>query len=282
MSQELDCDVAVIGAGIIDACIALELAERGLKVFIFDPESPCSKTSYGNAGVISPWTCVPQSMPGLWRQIPNWLADPDGPVSIRPGYFPKLLPWALRFFSAGRENRIDQIGDALFALSQGSVNAYKKRLKGTGYDHIVHDALYVHVYKKKSSASLDHRGWIMRRDRQVPVELIDRETLKKLEPEISQAYNAAIIIKNQGRAKDPARIGTSIMKKAFSCRARHLQKKVNAIQPDHGNGCKIITDDHEYKSNNIVIAAGVWSKRLLQNFGFTVPLEAEQAITLYS
>ena len=86
MSQELDCDVAVIGAGIIGACIALELAERGLKVFIFDPESPCSKTSYGNAGVISPWTCVPQSMPGLWRQIPNWLADPDAPVSIRPGY----------------------------------------------------------------------------------------------------------------------------------------------------------------------------------------------------
>ena len=56
-------DVAVVGAGIIGVCTALELAERGLKVTIFDPAPVCSKTSYGNAGVISPWTCVPQSMP---------------------------------------------------------------------------------------------------------------------------------------------------------------------------------------------------------------------------
>ena len=30
-------DIAVIGAGIIGVCAALELAERGLRVTIFDP-----------------------------------------------------------------------------------------------------------------------------------------------------------------------------------------------------------------------------------------------------
>ena len=75
-------DVAVIGAGIIGVCIALELVERGLNVAIFDPAAVCSKTSYGNAGVISPWTCVPQALPGLWKHLPGWLIRPNGPVSI--------------------------------------------------------------------------------------------------------------------------------------------------------------------------------------------------------
>ena len=104
MQPKPTIDVAVVGAGIIGVCTALELAERGLKVTIFDPAPVCSKTSYGNAGVISPWTCVPQSMPGLWKQVPGWLIDPDGPVSIRPSYMPKLLPWILQM---GYQIRLD-------------------------------------------------------------------------------------------------------------------------------------------------------------------------------
>ena len=75
-------DATVIGAGIIGVCCALNLAERGLNVTLIDPEPPCSLTSHGNAGVISPWSCVPQSIPGLWKSIPKWVLDPKGPVSI--------------------------------------------------------------------------------------------------------------------------------------------------------------------------------------------------------
>ena len=35
-------DVAVIGAGIIGVCTALELAERGINVSIFAPAPECS------------------------------------------------------------------------------------------------------------------------------------------------------------------------------------------------------------------------------------------------
>jgi len=63
-------DVAVIGAGIIGVCTALELVERGLHVAIFDPAAVCSKTSYGNAGVISPWTCVPRRCLGYGSIFP--------------------------------------------------------------------------------------------------------------------------------------------------------------------------------------------------------------------
>ena len=273
-------DVAVVGAGIIGVCTALELAERGMKVTIFDPAPVCSKTSYGNAGVISPWTCVPQSMPGLWKQVPGWLIDPDGPVSIRPGYLPKLLPWVLRFIAAGRPERLDPVADALFRLSKGSVEAYKKRLSGTGKEQLVQDSLYVHVYRNRNSASLDHLGWQLRRSRQVPVELIDKVSLKEIEPDISDDYEAAILIKQQGRTNDPAGVGVALAEKALAKGASHIQAKVQKIYPDNGAGCKLVTDQGEFRAKKIVLAAGIWSCELLKSFGLKLPLEAERGYHL--
>jgi len=273
-------DVAIVGAGIIGVCIALELVERGLQVAIFDPADVCSKTSYGNAGVISPWTCVPQSLPGLWKQLPAWLIRPDGPVSIRPGYLPQFLPWALRFMAAGKADRLDPIADAMFALSKGSVDAYKCRLAGTGKAHLVRDSIYVHVYRDLAAASLDHLGWQMRQNRQVPVDYINADELRIIEPELADEFKAAIIIKRQGRASDPAGIGIALAEKSVACGATHIKSQVKEIRPDNGQGCQVVTDRRTYQVGKIVLAAGIWSRQLLVNFGFNLPLEAERGYHL--
>ena len=106
-SDQKTFDVAVIGAGIIGVSCALQLAERGLSVIVIDRHPPCEGASFGNAGVISPWSCVPQSVPGLWRKLPKWLFDPLGPVSIRKRYLLPFIPWAIRFFAAGKANKVD-------------------------------------------------------------------------------------------------------------------------------------------------------------------------------
>ena len=80
----------IIGAGIVGICTAISLLEKGFEVVLIDRDEPAEGASHGNAGVISPWTCVPQSMPGLWRNIPKWLVDPEGPVAVRWGYLPKF------------------------------------------------------------------------------------------------------------------------------------------------------------------------------------------------
>ena len=58
---------------------------------------------------------MPQSVPGLWRRIPKWLIDPEGPIFIRKGYAASFLPWALRFLAAVKADKVDGIGDAMMA-----------------------------------------------------------------------------------------------------------------------------------------------------------------------
>jgi glycine oxidase len=47
-------DVAIAGGGVIGACIALELAQAGLKVALFDAREPGREASWASAGIISP------------------------------------------------------------------------------------------------------------------------------------------------------------------------------------------------------------------------------------
>ncbi len=76
------------------------IAQRaGLGKLFIDRKAPDEETSYGNAGVISPWTVVPQFTPGVWKSVPQSLLYPKGPVKVRWRDLPAVLPWAWSFFA---------------------------------------------------------------------------------------------------------------------------------------------------------------------------------------
>src|SRR5215813_7736126 len=47
-------DVAIAGAGLIGSAIALELAEAGLRVAVFDKQEPGKEASWASAGILPP------------------------------------------------------------------------------------------------------------------------------------------------------------------------------------------------------------------------------------
>ncbi len=88
--------IAIIGGGIVGICVAAYLAEMGRSVTIFDRTGICEETSSGNAAAFAFSDVLPLAHKGMIRQLPKWLADPLGPLSIPPAYLPKLLPWLFR------------------------------------------------------------------------------------------------------------------------------------------------------------------------------------------
>ena len=272
-------DVVIIGAGIIGVCCALKLVERGLSVILVDRNAPCEGASFGNAGVISPWSCVPQSVPGLWKKLPKWVIDPEGPIFIRKRYLASFLPWALKFLQAGKIEKVEQIGDAMMVLSDRSPSHYRELLSGTSELELVKDSYYIFAYKKAEQASLDHFGWQMRKKRNVPLSLINAAELKELEPSISPDFRAAIMIHEQARALNPHAIGKALVSKARALGVKFFQSKVKFIQKDE-NVWVINCGEDRYFSDKLVLAAGVWSASLLRPFGYDLPLQAERGYHL--
>ena len=111
----------VIGAGVAGLSTALYLQRAGVAVTVIDPLPPAGGASFGNAGLLSPDTAVPIALPGMLRKVPGWLLNPLGPLSVTPGYFPRALPWLLRWIEAGRLSRVMAISDAMRALHRDTL-----------------------------------------------------------------------------------------------------------------------------------------------------------------
>jgi len=272
--------VTVVGAGIVGICTALSLLEKGFRVEMIDRDPPAEGASHGNAGVISPWTCVPQSMPGIWRNVPKWMLDPEGPVALRWGYLPKFLPWAVKFLRAGDAAKLPAIGDAMHALNRPNVDLYRRHLDATCHEHLLSDSMYVHVYKNPADADLNQLAWRMRAERGVPLQVVNGDELRDIDPALSPEYQAAVLLKDQARALSPGDIGKALADKALSMGASFRQTGVDSIKPAGDGGWILTTPDGELAAEKLVIAAGAWSARLLAPLGFRLPLEAERGYHL--
>ena len=126
--SEIEQKIIVVGAGVVGLSTALYLQRAGLKVEVVDPLPPAGGTSFGNAGLISPDTAVPIALPGMLQRVPRWLTDPMGPLAVRPAYFPKALPWLLRWIEASRLPRVIAISDAMRALHKDSFACWQELL----------------------------------------------------------------------------------------------------------------------------------------------------------
>lgn len=267
--------ITILGAGAVGLCCALSLAGRGHAVRLIDRKEPGRETSYGNAGVISPWSIIPQSMPGLLKQIPGLLTDRDKTLRIRARHWPAMIPWGLRFLAQGRPARVREIVDAMEHLCAPSVDLYRRHLQGTGQEHLVQDSYYIHAFRKAGKADLTALGYVLRGEKGAQMEVVGGPALRALEPGLSDAFKAAILIKGQARALSPGEICDALAAKARGLGVEIIQDDVAGLTARE-NGWHVHCKGNSFEAARVVIAMGVWSRALLGDLGVKVPLQAER------
>ena len=273
-------DVVVLGAGLVGICTALALREQGRAVTLIDRDAPGQGASMGNAGVISPWSCIPQSMPGVMRKVPGWLLDPEGPVALRMAYAPRMLGWLGRFVAAGQPARLPAIADAMLALNRPNLALYRTLVAGTAAQDLIRDAYYVYVSRAQADLDTNALGWRLRAERGVPFERIGAAELRELEPDIAPDYPGAVVVKAQGRVTNPGRLGAVLAEKAAALGVMLVRGGVESLRPNDSGGWHLDTDRGPMAARAVVLTAGVWSARLLATLGVHTPLEAERGYHL--
>jgi glycine oxidase len=88
-------DVAIAGAGVIGGAIAFELARAGLKVALFDRQTPGKEASWASAGILSPAPETAGMIPlvaigkASMALYPEFVKDMEGVSGENAGYRPK-------------------------------------------------------------------------------------------------------------------------------------------------------------------------------------------------
>ena len=273
-------DVTILEAGIVGICCALAAQERGLTVTLIDRGAPGQATSFGNAGVVSPWSCVPQCTPGVWKKVPLWLLDPKGPVKLRWRDLGTILPWTARFLRNATPAKVNRIADAMERLMRDNVDTYRRFLAGTGDEDLLVDSYMVAVSRGRARPSPDDPDWRLRLDRGAPVDFIGASELRDLEPDLSPEFHSAVLVKGQARARSPGRVGAVLAEKVAAAGGRFIRADIKALSPCEDGTLRLETSDGPIVARRLVVSAGIWSADLLRPLGIKLPLMAERGYHL--
>ncbi|MFN0193018.1 MAG: NAD(P)/FAD-dependent oxidoreductase [Aestuariivirga sp.] len=266
----------VIGAGVIGVTLAHELQRRGRDVTIVERDAPGKGASYGNMASIAVTEFMPASRPSVWKQIPGWMLDPEGPVRVRPSYMPKLIPWFFRFIAASRPSRLRQLEAQGAALSARVYDDLMPLLHETGLEGELSQegCLSLYATEAEFKADRDHIDLLERFN--FPHEVIGRQAIQALEPEISDKIGLAVLFPNNRSIRDPYRLVVKIADNFVEKGGRIEQGEVMAFIRGGGIEEVVLKDGRRIKTDQIVVCAGAYSAKLAKSLGEPIPLETER------
>jgi D-amino-acid dehydrogenase len=266
----------VIGAGIVGICSAAYLLREGFDVEIVDPEPPGSQCSFGNAGAICPGACLPNAMPGILKKIPEWLADPEGPLYVRLAYLPQALPWLIRFALASRRSRVEAISMAMRSLHRLTFDCFEPLVRDAGIGHLIEKHGQLFVYSDPAGVDDDAWGRSLRVRQGVKVEILDEDELRELAPALSRSFKHGVYLPEQGQCRNPGRLADALAAHAVRRGAKLTRARVHDFELGPDGPIALLTDTGRIPCERVVVAAGAWSGALARKLGCPVPLETER------
>ena len=284
MARFVSAGVVVVGAGIVGVCCASYLRRDGHDVTLVEREGPGEGTSKGNAGALSPGSCVPLAMPGIVRKVPGWLTDPEGPLRIRPAYLPRALPWLVRFVRSAKPERVAEISDALRALHRHVFESYEPLVREAQCADLIRRTGTMVVYRSEQAFVSSRREWELRRERGAELRELSAGELHELEPMLAPEYSHGVLSPDHGYVANPYRLVTRLAEQFVADGGRLERGFVRALRHDADGGLTLQLDGREIKAGKVVIATGAWSSALTSTLGIRLPLESQRGyhVTLTS
>ncbi|HEY0938726.1 MAG TPA: FAD-binding oxidoreductase [Steroidobacter sp.] len=269
--------VVVIGAGVAGLSVAVHLQRLGRKVVVIDRLEPPGGASFGNCGFISPNSCIPASRPGMMRHVPRWLSDPEGPLRIDPSYALRAAPWLMRWMLAGRSARRSEVSAALNTLHQTTWEEWRTLLGAQSFNDLMRPSAVVSLTNLATDGPLQEQEKKLEERFGIKRETIGRAEIREMFPGISEEVARGVVLPPNGYVVSTTRLFRTLAQIFREAGGQIVYEDVQKVIPSgEGNRWIIMTNAQNHIANDVVIAAGVWSARLLSPLGVRVPLQSQR------
>ena len=272
--------VGVIGAGMVGVCTASWLQRDGHSVFLVEMGQPGHGASFGNAGCFNGSSVTPMSMPGVIRNVPRWLFDPVGPLSLRWSYLPAITPWLLRFVRAGTPEKVRAQARALRPLVGPTLEALKPLITAAGAEDLVHRLGHLYAYRSAESLKKDRLAWELRRENGVEIDQFDADELRQLEPALSRDYVRGVLVRENGHTSNPLKLVKRLLEHFLQSGGEIVRARAHGFRLEGRRIAAIQSDAGDLPADAVVACAGAYSKPLSAALGDRVPLETERGYHL--
>jgi len=268
--------VIVVGAGIVGVSCAIWLQRSGHDVTIVDRAGPASGTSHGNAGVLAAGAVIPVTTPGIIKNAPRMLLNPDSPLFMKWTYLPKLLPFLTRYLSYANNDHVDHYAQAMSTLLYDSVAQHRSLASGTGAEQYITSEDYCFGYTTRAEYEADSYAWEKRTAAGYRYEVEDSSTYATYDPIFGNQFETIVRCKEHGRISDPGKYVKTLANHFVDSGGTMKICEVTDVEITENVITALNTSDGDMQADHIVFAMGAWSKKIAHKLGVKVPFESER------
>lgn len=259
--------VAVVGGGAVGLSCAYELTRRGADVVVLERDRVGEGCSLGNTGWICPSLSAPLPAPGIMGAAVRGMLRPGSPVLIRPLFGPAFLRWSWRFWRACTPERFRAGTEATVALTRTAFALFDElRAAGVEFEMEATGMVVAALTEPGLEEYVSMVAEAQRAGYDQPVKVLGREEIRALEPAVSEAVVGGVHMPAE-RYVRPESL------------SRGLAEAIRRTGGEVREGAEVRSLE-EVDADAVVVAAGVWSGRLLQSAGVRIPMEAAKGYSV--
>lgn len=267
--------IVVVGGGVIGLACAWELTRGGAAVTVIERGEIGGGVSRGNTGWVVPSMTAPLPAPGMVREGVRQLVTRGDAFVLRPSLDPAFVRWLWRFWRSASPARFDAGVRALLALNRRTLELFDA-YRDAGIRFEMHSTGL--VIAARTAVGLHHYKDVFRRLRTLGYEggepdELDRDALAELEPALDRTNVEAGLHARVDRYVRPEELTNGLADRLRDEGVRILEGCEVVDLRKNPDGWTLTTDTADVRAENVVVAAGLPSARLLGRFGVRVAFQ---------
>lgn len=276
--------ILIVGAGIVGAATAYELAGDGHEVTVLEQHAAAAEqASFANAGLLAPSALIPWAAPSADSRLARRLLGRRAGLRLARGAGLEGLSWLWRWLRAGRQAQAGARWQALAALGHASLQRTQAIARALDVDVEASRGTLV-LLRSQADAQLLRAGLDAMQTAGAPLREVDADTARLIEPGLAVDVPLAGALHALDGASANCRLFAQILRQAaqelgarfvFQTRVLALAREGTA-QP----GVVLAGQGEPLRADALVLCAGLGSAALLRPLGLRVPMAAVHGYTV--
>ena len=268
-------NILIIGAGIVGICTSIELIKKGYSVTLMDPNEPGSQTSYGNAGVITDSSLMIINNPLLLKSLFQLIFKNHTSFRYSKSFVFSRLIWVLHFLTFSHKNHMKFAAKALRELQVLSLNAHQKLIKITNSNNIISKPGWLKLFKTSESYKKYSLELEVLNKHKAKYTTLNTTQIEKQFPDLEVKFFKGILFKNSIRVKSPFKLSKKYFNYFIKSGGKFVQESCKDLQYIEDKWV-IFSNKNKSYFDQVVVSTGPWSKNILSNLGYNIPLAWER------
>ncbi|PTN07429.1 FAD-binding oxidoreductase [Mangrovibacterium marinum] len=265
--------IVIVGGGVVGLFTAWYLQKEGAEVIVIERGDFTDGCSFGNAGLIVPSHLVPMASPGMLKKGLKNFFRPASPVAARIAPDADLISWYLKFTRAATQKQVEKSIPVLKELSLFSKSLYVDLQKSAELDFPFWQNGLLMLYKSQQAGEELLEEAELARKWGLKVNDLTAAAVHQLEPHSLPDISGGVHYLSDDHLNPAALMQSLVSTLEKSGVALVRNCPVRQIRTIGSKAVAVETDAGEFRFDQLVITAGIWSSKILKQLKTSIAVQ---------